>query len=318
MLLSFEGAPFRLINMGKNKIYFIGFFVGTSLLLSGVTNSAWAFSSRKTISMIENSENSEKSGVDVEAPRAAQNLQPSQSNLSAEWSSGTRLRTEANESDACPGLPTKVVHAFEEALDFSESCPAAKLAPGKYIAVNNYTSFSDPRMYIFNTEGRCIDSVPISWGMGSDHTGRLEACSTENSKKTPPGFHITVPHRYGARYNESNSLGLAGLSGQNSLGERGILLHGVRVAGRSNTWGCTGVPFDQFASLKEMLGTGSLVYNYFGQEAQRNCSRDAGFAPPACEPEPLAYEGRSGSFRPSMLYKESKRKTKKRATRATQ
>ncbi|WII70574.1 L,D-transpeptidase [Bdellovibrio sp. 22V] len=187
----------------------------------------------------------------------------------------------------CGPLPSQVKKAFSEAQHFTNTCATARLAPGKRIAINDYSGDGPPRMYVFNQEGKCIRAMPISWGVGSDRSGRMEACSTDNSKKTPPGFHITARHLYGSRYNDNNSIGLAGLCGQNSLGDRGILIHGAANPGTASSWGCTGVPFSEFQDLKELLGVGSLVYNYFGDTPSRNCSDNSGFEP-RCDPEPLA------------------------------
>ncbi|UOF01142.1 hypothetical protein [Bdellovibrio reynosensis] len=193
---------------------------------------------------------------------------------------------------SCDHVPTQVRKAFSEAVDFSKSCGAARLAPGKKIAINDYSGQGHSLMYIFDQNGSCIKAIPISWGGGNPRTGRMEACSTENSRKTPPGFHITAAHRNGAKYNQYNSLGLAGLCGQNSLGERGILIHGSRGVGRGSSWGCTGVP--NFSEVNQLLGVGSLVYNYFGSKGQNNCSDPSGFEP-RCEPEALAYQAANES-----------------------
>lgn len=191
-----------------------------------------------------------------------------------------------NYSASCANIPADVKRAYAEAKAFSVACPTAKLAPGKKIAINDYSAGGEARMYIFNQSGGCLGSVSISWGGGAG--GRKEACSTNNSKMTPPGFHITAPHN-GSRYNESNSIGLAGLSGQDSLGDRGILIHPVGyTTNRGNTWGCTGVPDSDFADLKRSLGYGSLVYNYFGSSGSSSCGDRAGFAPQSCKPESKA------------------------------
>ncbi|XGC80161.1 hypothetical protein ACES2L_12595 [Bdellovibrio bacteriovorus] len=195
-------------------------------------------------------------------------------------------------SGSCNNVPAHVKKALTEAIEFSNSCPTARLAPGKRIAINDYSSQGPAQMYIFGKDGHCLKAIPISWGGGNPRTGRMEACSTENSRMTPPGFHITARHRYGARYNENNSIGLAGLCGQNSLGERGILIHASRSQGTGSTWGCTGVPGSDFNEVQDMLGVGSLVYNYFGSKNQNNCSDSSGFEP-RCEPENLAYQAAS-------------------------
>lgn len=192
-------------------------------------------------------------------------------------------------SGTCSSIPASVKKAYEEAVAFTKSCAAARIPENKKIAINDYSGDGAPAMFIFDTKGNCIRSLPITWGAGNPRTGALEACSTENSRKTPPGFHITARHRYGAKYNESNSLGLAGLCGQNSLGDRGILIHAARRPGTGSSWGCTGVPYDSFEEVKSLLGVGSLVYNYFGSSPRSNCSDRSGFEP-TCDPENLAYQ----------------------------
>ncbi|WP_374073716.1 hypothetical protein [Bdellovibrio bacteriovorus] len=189
---------------------------------------------------------------------------------------------------SCGSVPSHVKSAYAKARSFADSCPTAKLAVGKYVAINDYSGDGRPSMYIFDQTGGCVKSVPISWGVGagSAKNGKLEACSSDNSHKTPPGFHITARHN-GARYNDSNSLGLAGLSGQDSLAARGIVIHGKQPAGTSNTWGCTGVPFGDLMQIKRLLGIGSLVYNYFGDTSDGNCSDPSGQRA-ECKPEPMA------------------------------
>lgn len=189
-------------------------------------------------------------------------------------------------SSGCANVPSDVKRAFAETKAFSSACPAARLAPGKKIAINDYSPGGAAHMFIFDQNGACVGTIPISWGAGAG--GQKEACSTTNSKMTPPGFHITAPHS-GSRFNSSNSLGLASLSGQDSLGSRGILIHGVNYqTNRGNTWGCTGVPMQDFAEVQRILGYGSLVFNYFGGGGKSKCGESAGFAPPSCQPEPQA------------------------------
>ncbi|KHD90042.1 MAG: hypothetical protein OM95_00540 [Bdellovibrio sp. ArHS] len=188
----------------------------------------------------------------------------------------------------CGSVPSQVKSAFAEAKKFTQTCSYARLSPGKMIAINDYSGDGKPTMYIFDQEGNCVKGFPISWGVGADRSGRLEACSTENSRKTPPGFHLTAVHN-GARYNSSNSLGMAGLSGQDSLGQRGVVIHGTSPAGTSNTWGCTGVNYEDLSTVMKTLGIGSLVYNYFGGARASKCSDNSGMERPAsCEPEAAA------------------------------
>lgn len=191
---------------------------------------------------------------------------------------------------SCSNVPSQVQKALQESQSFSQSCPTARLAAGKYYVINDYSGLEGPAMYIFAPDGNCVKSVPITWGNGAG--GAIKACSTDSSHQTPPGFHMTARHD-GAAYNQSNCLGLAGLSGQNSLGERGVLIHPAQQPGTASSWGCTGVPMDQFSEIQQMLGVGSLVYNYFGDNPDTSgCSDTSGFKP-TCEPEAEAVQAES-------------------------
>ncbi len=200
---------------------------------------------------------------------------------------------------SCENVPETAKTAFREAKRFMRSCSAAAIAPGKMIAVNDYSGSNSPKMYIFDQNGDCRISVPVSWGSGAVPRGSLKACSEGNSNQTPPGFHITAPHN-GTKYQEHNSVGLAGLSGQNSLQARGVLIHASGSAGTGTSWGCSSVPTSKFLEIKQTLGYGSLVYNYFGN-VRSDCPKDAGFPPPSCEPEATAIEALSASRRESGL-----------------
>lgn len=192
----------------------------------------------------------------------------------------------------CNSVSPKVKAAFQEAFTFSRMCSAAKLAPGRKIVVNDYTSQGGETMYIFDQEGRCLDTMPISYGSGSTSMGTKShtstSCSTPNSGKTPAGMHMTAYHN-GGIYNSSNSLKLAGLSGQNSGIPRQILIHASKWGlPAAVSQGCTGVPADKLYKVMDMLGYGSLVYNYFGSgDTARNCPNNAGQRH-TCDPEPLA------------------------------
>ncbi|KYG65971.1 hypothetical protein AZI86_02570 [Bdellovibrio bacteriovorus] len=191
----------------------------------------------------------------------------------------------------CLTVPSHVLKAYETAKSFSESCPAAALSSGKKIVINDYSGQGRETMYIFDQNRKCIDSMYISYGDGSGSTKSESStsCSTGGSGKTPAGMHITGPHS-GKSYNGKNSLKLAGLSGQGSAG-RQILIHASKwklPAGVSQ--GCTGVPQDKLYKVMGLLGYGSLVYNYFGNEAKaRGCGSNAGAEkPPECKPEGYA------------------------------
>jgi hypothetical protein len=120
----------------------------------------------------------------------------------------------------CTNVPSKVVAAFKTAQKFSQTCWAAKLSPGKKIVVNDYSMQGHEQMYIFDQAGNCIDSTYVSYGSGNKNRGAKDrlstSCASNGSYKTPAGMHMTGPHGAGGGgdYNSSNSLKLAGLSGQ--------------------------------------------------------------------------------------------------------
>lgn len=213
-------------------------------------------------------------------------------------SSGGVLADLTATSGSCGNIPSQVQAAFKESVAFSNSgCGPAKLAPGKYIAVNDYSRQNGyaPAMYIFDQNGKCVKSVPVSWGVPAsgrspsnyDMSKKIPACSTDGSNLTPPGFHLTTKHD-GGKYDSSNSVGLAGLCGQPSS-DRGVVIHAAHgVAGRYRTQGCPAVPEGDLRQIMNFLGEGSLVYNYFGPNPLKDCSSDAGFKP-TCNPEPEAY-----------------------------
>lgn len=192
------------------------------------------------------------------------------------------------------GVPSHVQEVLRETQQFSQTCPQARLAPGKMIAINDYSGQTQPpKMYIFDQSGQLQLEVPITWGVGKPPSNEMSACSTGATHKTPPGLHLTARHD-GATYNSSNSLGLAALSGQRSLAERKILIHGADNPGTASSWGCTGVPHDKLQEVMQKLGYGSLVNNYFGKPAKTNCGTQVGVEP-TCQPEPAAIQASAGA-----------------------
>ncbi|UOF01144.1 hypothetical protein [Bdellovibrio reynosensis] len=190
-------------------------------------------------------------------------------------------------SGSCGNVPAHIKKAFNESIAFTKSCSAARIASNKMVAINDFSGVNKPMIYIFDLQGNCKRATGISWGRGIPRRDSINMCSKYGSLKTPPGFHITTPYS-GVKYDNSNSLGLGGLSGQDSLG-RGILLHGKWYTDGANTYGCIGVPDAELQDIKSLLGHGSLVYNYSGDRQQSDCSNPAGVKH-TCDPEQRASE----------------------------
>jgi hypothetical protein len=172
---------------------------------------------------------------------------------------------------------SQVAKARDEAIKFRNECAIAQRGDNQKIAVNDFSSGNTPYMYIFNVKGECLYKTAVSYGNGAGPVRPLP-CSRDGSKLTPPGMHITAPHRNGTTYNEGNSTLMVGLEGQQSAG-RGILVHYAQSPGTASSWGCSGVgPYDQ---VRKVLGYGSLVYNYFGDTPLApGCGNGAGMGPP--------------------------------------
>jgi hypothetical protein len=125
-------------------------------------------------------------------------------------------------------------------------------------------------MYIFDVNGVCLKKTAVSYGNGVGARVPV-ACNDNQSHLTPPGFFLTGYH---SSRDYPNSLVMVGLEGQNSAG-RGILIHPAASPGTASSWGCAGVgPFQQ---VKQLLGEGSMVYNYFGDRpAADGCNNKNG------------------------------------------
>lgn len=188
------------------------------------------------------------------------------------------------------GAPAEIESLKEKAEEFRKSCLQKNglSGAGDKILISDYSS-TPPTMYVF-VGGSLKTSFPVSWGnggSGGEGASAPKACNEKSSKLTPPGFHLTVPHTGGAAYSEQNSLGLAGLNGQRSHENRGILIHAVEGSGQANTWGCSGLSMDDFYTIKNEIGYGALVYNHFGN--QTDCDGKSLMPPDmTCQPEASA------------------------------
>lgn len=193
----------------------------------------------------------------------------------------------------CHGA-SKIADAIKEAQEFHQLCTSQGVlnsSGNRLMAINDYRE-KVGCMYLVNVDtGQCEFATTSDYGRGSGVPPR-PGCES-NSRMTPAGFHVTRPHN-GARYDTGNSLGMAGLQGQNSAG-RGILIHQGYCRGGASTWGCAGV--GDYKGVRERLGSqGSLIYNYFGDEVG-NCSgaRDRS----SCKRDDGRGGGGEGDYSPS-------------------
>lgn len=202
--------------------------------------------------------------------------------------------------DACGTPPGSVTTALKEAVEFRRGCRLAQQGGDKKIAINDYSGSMPAYMWIFSSDGkRCLGKTSVSYGNGvnrkpgqerqcTDGSGRPLPCSEDGCHTTPPGFHLTAPHDCDkCQYSGNNSLLMVGLEGQESA-QRGILIHVAESSGGASSWGCSGVGC--FQDVKQMLGSGSLVYNYFGSVSLApTCGTQAGMSnqrdPRSCRPD---------------------------------
>jgi|GEM_PF-4870714 len=192
----------------------------------------------------------------------------------------------------CDGgqVPLSVKKALEETLEFQKTCGYLS-GFNKRIAINDYSDGSNPpTMYIFDDTGtQCLMKTEVAFGGGGAGIAPPEPCSGDGQKLTPPGIHLTATHN-GSRYSGSNAIGLVGMSGQGSVG-RGVIMHPKESAGKPSTWGCTGIDPGDFQKVREILGEGSIVNNYFGNKsAPGSCSDTNGLNAVGdnCRPDPGA------------------------------
>lgn len=182
--------------------------------------------------------------------------------------------------EPCGSVPAKVQTDLQTMMEFRKSCSAANKGSDQKFAINEYrNSLGTPTMYLFDSSGECKYKTSVSYGSGQirgSSEGGPKACATKNSHSTPPGMHLTVPHSGVREYNQSNSLGLAGLEDQGSNG-RGILIHGSNSPGEGYSYGCSGVGKDCIGSVMSFLGYGALVFNSFDDDQSApGCSSSAG------------------------------------------
>jgi hypothetical protein len=177
--------------------------------------------------------------------------------------------------EKCFMAPPRVLSALEEAKKFRESCGEAQRGENQRIVINDFSSTGHddiPYMYIFDLFGKCLGKTAVTYGNGLG-ASVPEACSDNGRHLTPPGFHLTGYHD-SLSYPSGTSLGLLSLEGQGS-GGRGILIHPAARPGTASSFGCAGV--GDFDRVKEALGEGALVYNYFGDKgAWKGCQSQAG------------------------------------------
>lgn len=170
----------------------------------------------------------------------------------------------------CFGTSSGAVSAMREYL---MRCGGRLSNRSGNIAINDF-SVNPPMMFIMDQSmNRCIASIPITYGAGSQQTPPQPGnVSGENG--TPAGFHITKPHN-GERYQEHNSVGISGTGSENNATlMRGVVIHAYPPG--NATWGCIGVPPEQFDLVKNSLSYGAVVYNHFAQmpkgTSSNNCT----------------------------------------------
>lgn len=238
------------------------------------------------------------SGTLMAAPlfNGTQSSSPSQQFRPSDYTPG---RVPSGSRGTCPSangqvsIPSSVSAALQQTIAFYRSCSHTRgfESSGKHIAINDYSSGSNPpRLFIFDASGsRCVMSTPIAYGGGGRRMAPPAPCSGDGQKLTPPGIHVTASHN-GKRYSGANAIGMVGLSGQGSVG-RGVIMHPKNSAGAPSTWGCTGIKPSDFTKARNILGEGSLVYNYFGSaRVPGHCSDSSGIQKPpqgnSCRPDP--------------------------------
>lgn len=156
----------------------------------------------------------------------------------------------------CPNLPTAAVEKMRKYL---AHCQNSLQIPNGLVSIVDFST-NAPVMYLLKKDDlSCAGSTRVTFGTGS-HQTQPRAGNVSGSHMTPSGFHITKTHN-GALYKDWNSIGLFGVGSENSnTVARGVIIHPVRG---SVTLGCVGIPETRFAAVKQNLGVGSVVFNYF-------------------------------------------------------
>lgn len=239
------------------------------------------------------------------APAAAQSLPPMIQAPSGYYPS-TGSSGSSRETRTCYGQDKAVCScksmkdikgALENVKQFVTSCTSNisekyKSGSSELLAINDYRG-KVGCMYIVDIEGNCKEATTSDYGQGSG-SPPTPGCR-DGSHMTPAGFHVTGKHFGQERYDDSNSLIMIGLQGQSSH-NRGILVHQGRCGGGAATWGCAGV--GDYKLVRKLLGYGSLVYNYFGDQSgncsgarrMTNCQLDRSIQSPAAAPRTVRTE----------------------------
>jgi hypothetical protein len=166
----------------------------------------------------------------------------------------------------CGQPPQSVKDAFNEAIAYRNSCNVANRGDGQKIVINDYSG-TNRGMYIFEPNGTCLKKTAVTYGSGGAGADGAMPCSSSGAHATPPGFHLTAKNCDGSAsgYDSTNSLRMYSLQRQGSSA-RGVIIHGSSNAKQNLSWGCAGVGC--ITDIMRLLGSGSLVYNYFGDKGQ--------------------------------------------------
>ena len=202
-------------------------------------------------------------GGDEGGDKAKGKKRPSSKAAEGGDESGTSSSADLDPGDGsmenCPSpLPAQVEKDRQEMVAFRKSCAITANSKTQRMALNDYSTLTGaPKMYLFDADGQCYKRMSVSYGNGGGRTAGTQgpkACADNGDKLTPPGFHLTVTHN--GTYKSTESLGLAGLEGQQSVA-RGVIIHKSNNPGIASSWGCSGV--GNIDAVMKYLGTGALV-----------------------------------------------------------
>ncbi len=167
---------------------------------------------------------------------------------------------------------------------------------GKKIVINDYCG-KPAKMFVFDSQtGQCQQEMEVGFGNGAG--GKLEPGCGPEEHLTPPGFHITTEAAGGSKYPYPEGIGMVSCEGQTSL-KRGIKIHAAAnppTGENGSSWGCSTLSKDDYEYFKKEVRGGSLVYNAFCEDQEKNakgCERPAGVDEATCTPE--QGEGGGGS-----------------------